>query len=82
MDHSVEVFKAAVEFAKADEQYLTLVHKILHRANGQTLSLPSPEELKRLAALRSKRDELEDRFFAMWLGQNSGGGEASPTASR
>ncbi len=65
---NLEVFKAAVEFAKADEEYIRRLHAILHKGSPQAQTDPSPEELEELFRLQVKRDELEDRFFSLWLG--------------
>ncbi len=64
----LEVFKAAVEFAKADEEYIRRVHTVLHKGTPQEVTAPSAEELQELFALQMKRDELEERFYSLWVG--------------
>ncbi len=70
MNGSLDVLKAAVDFAKADQEYLDLINKLVHPKNAMGGGKnPSPEDLKRLAVLRAKRNELEERFFTIWIGE-------------
>ncbi len=64
----LDVVRAALDFAKADHEYISLIHKLVHQGNDLVTVVPSAEQLESLSQLRSKRDETEASLYKLWVG--------------
>ncbi len=68
MHAKLDVVRAALDFAKADHEYVSLIHKLVHTGNDAERTVPSAEQLEALLHLRSNRDETEARLYKLWVG--------------
>ncbi len=70
MPTKLAIFQAAAELALANQEYAQSIFRTLHGDDETQLRFASEDELKKLAHLRSRREEAESRFFSLWAGDH------------
>ncbi len=60
-----DLITAAVDFARADMEYMTLINELL-KFDGKQVALVTEGDLERLKAAKRIRDRLEDVMYMEW----------------